>query len=330
MEFSNDTDCPGALFRSELEPDMIYNSVLARVRYRLLNEARLERLADEPRLVDIRRQPESDEYGLLEPDEFTARSGTDLIILGDAVTEDESTRVVDVRVTAGPYDLTVRVFGDRVWENSLVRGLVPSPPQPFTALPITLRNAFGGAAVGQYGPVPFPRNPDGKGYYLDKREAMGRPLPNIEDPHDLIRDWDDRPAPIGIGPYPSNWGLRLEPCLSFDPNTGEPMFSPESSLHDRAHPRLSGQRLNEGERVHIQGMRDGPGIEFDLPSCPLEVELRLGQGVHVRSLWLEEVLVDLRSCHIDLTYRKVFHYAFKPFQVRRTRLRWREGSSSQE
>lgn len=321
MEFFNETGCPAALFRSELQPDKLYNSVVARIRHRLLPDGLLERV-DDPRLTDIRRQPAGDEYGQLEPDVLSPRSGTDLIVLGDAVAPDEPVSDMDIAVSAGPYDLTLRVFGDRVWDSTLTRGLTPAPSKPFTTLPVTLRNAYGGASVGEYGPLPFPRNPDGKGYYLSKREATGRPLPNIEDPGCPIRDWDDRPEPVGFGPYPSTWALRHEPCVRTDPTTGKPKFTPTPGLHDRAHPRLSGQRLHDGEIVRIHGMSVGPQIAFTLPPCPIEVKIQIHEKVHVRSPWLEEVLVDLRTNLVDLTYRKVFDYAFKPFQTRTTTLRW--------
>jgi hypothetical protein len=322
MDFFNDTGCPGALFRSELQPDKMYNSLIVRIRHRLLPDGQLERVADAEQPPDVRRQPAEDEYGLLEPDVFDVRSGTDLIVFGDAVAPDGPVTAMNVAVSAGPYDLTLRVFGDRVWETTLGKGLAPTPAKPFTRLPVTLRNAYGGASAGEYGPLPFSRNPDGKGYYLSKREAIGRPLPNVEDPAALICDWDDRPAPVGVVPYPSTWALRHEPCVRIDATTGKPIFTPTPGLHDRAHPRLSGQRLHAGEVVRIRGMSASPEVAFTLPPCPVEVRIRIHEKVHVRDPWLEEVLVDLRTDLVDLTYRKVFDYAFKPFQTRTTTLCW--------
>lgn len=321
MQFVNETGCPGALLRSELEPDRMYNSVIARIRHELLPDGSLARVVD-PGPTDIRRQPVSDDYGTLEPDEFDPRSGTDVIVLGDAVTLEPVT-AMDVSVSAGAYALTLRVFGDRLWDSTLTRGLAPTPPTPFTRLPVTLRNAFGGAAPAEYGPVPFARNPDGKGYCLFKRDAPGRPLPNVEDPGSLIRAWDDQPDPVGVGPYSPFWALRVEPCVRVDPATDKPVFTPMPGRHDRAHPRLSGQRLQDGDYVRIRGMSPSGELAFTIPPCPLEVHVHLHLKQYVRAPWLEEVLIDLRTNHVDLTYRKVFDYDFKPFQTRKTALRWR-------
>jgi hypothetical protein len=244
-------------------------------------------------------------------------------VLGDAVARGEETPAMRVHIKAGPYDVAVNVFGDRVWERALgAVSLTPSPPRPFRRMPVTLRNAFGGAAPAEYGPLPFFQNPLGKGYYLTKEQALGQPLPNVESPLAPIASWSDRPEPIGIGPYPAAFGLRLLKVFEPDVERQDVSFHPERGMCDLAHPVLSGQRV-EGGVVRVAGMSEAGTVELELPDRPFEVCAILGPHTYVRDLELEEILVDMRSSLVDLTYRKLFKYEFVPHQIRQTILRRR-------
>src|SRR5690348_15972802 len=76
-------------------------------------------------------------------------------------------------------------------------------------MPITWANAFGGAG--------YPQNPLGKGY-APIRDDRGEhhPLPNIEDPRRLISRPNERPAPMGFGPYDLTWPQRYAKIGTYD------------------------------------------------------------------------------------------------------------------
>jgi hypothetical protein len=78
-------------------------------------------------------------------------------------------------------------------------------------------HAFGGKIRGEYGELAWPANPAGKGYCLSEATAPGTALPNIEDPRAPIRRWDDRPDPVGVAPYPSDWFLRQRDVVELRP-----------------------------------------------------------------------------------------------------------------
>lgn len=103
-----------------------------------------------------------------------------------------------VRVKLGPIDKSLYVIGDRTW------GLLGmSDPVPFTEMPVTWRNAFGGEG--------FARNPLGKGHG-DKAAA----LPNIESPKHLIRARGDCPMPAGFDGYDATWPQRFSKIGTYD------------------------------------------------------------------------------------------------------------------
>lgn len=326
MKLVNDSGQPAELMQGEINPGQMHGSVLARMRCMLHPDSSLTLATGDDALLDLRRDPTEDDYGVIEPDIPYPRVATDVIVLADARCPDGPQVATKVGLSIGPYTQELLVVGDRVWEKSL-GAITPSSPTPFERMPLTWANAFGGAAQGPYGPIKWPANPQGKGYVLDAKAAVGQPLPNIEDPEHPIRAWDDRPEPVGFGPYPSNWGLRLRQCTEVVPGPqreAKLVMHPERGMFDRAHPRLSGQLVRPGDPVVITGTSFAPRVAFVLPPCPFEAEIHIGSKSWVRELELEELLLDLRHGVVELSYRKLLKYPFVPHQRREMVLRVRQ------
>lgn len=328
MKFENASGFAAHLYRTELRKDEILCSLLVRVRY-VLEDGRTLRLAEgDDGCRDVRREAlDLGEYGTVENDSLYPRRGTDVIVLGDAIPpggkESVATRV---RLSAGPYLMALNVFGDRVWEKLFgAATLTASPPRPFSRMPVTYRNAYGGSATTEVGKVPSPNNPIGKGFYVTKEEALGQPLPNVELADQPIQSFEDRPDPGGFGPYSPAWGLRVRDLVEVE--SGKITPRPDRGLFDRAHPALSAKRLASGDRFELTGMTAGKPVDFTLPECPVEVEVFLGGATHVRSLHIEEVLVDLRPDRarptVELAFRKMFKYLIVPYERRTATLRRR-------
>lgn len=86
---------------------------------------------------------------------------------------------------------SVHVTGDRYWLGGLTG---TSKPVPFSEMPITWNNAFGGKD--------FDQNPSGKGIHKEKTE-LGEDLvsmPNIEYSNQLLTGLKQRPTPAGFAP----------------------------------------------------------------------------------------------------------------------------------
>lgn len=96
-----------------------------------------------------------------------------------------------VRFAVGTWSKTLRVVGRRAWSDHRI-GAVASAPLPFTTIALTWANAFGGSD--------FALNPAGKG--------LADELPNLEYPHEPIKNFSDRPAPAGFGPISPLWSHR--------------------------------------------------------------------------------------------------------------------------
>ena len=326
MKLVNETRHPAALFRGEMQPGLMHAALLTRVRYRCDRQGGLVQLApDDPdALKELRTDKVEDEYGTLEADIAFPRAGTDVIIFADAAAP-RPTHSMTVGVRVGPYQQSLLITGDRTWQRT-ARGIVASAPAPFDRMPLTYAHAYGGKARSSHGELANPANPLGKGYYLDEASAIDHPLPNIEDPRQPIRRWDDRPDPVGLAPYPPEWLLRQRDVVQFDGEANKMQIHPERGMFDRAHPTLSGQLVRPGDPVEITGTAFAPRLALKIPPCPVEMVLTLGERVHVRELELEEVLLDLRVGLVDLGYRKLCSYDFVAFQPRSMILRARTGA----
>ncbi len=137
------------------------------------------------------------EDGLL--DEFNPKTRGELLVTGRCYPPGRIARPASsVRVQLGPINKSLYVIGDRTW------GLLGmSDPTPFTEMPVTWRNAFGGKD--------FARNPLGKGHG-DK----SAPLPNIESPRHLIHARNDCPTPAGLDGYDLTWPQRFSKIGTHD------------------------------------------------------------------------------------------------------------------
>lgn len=189
-----------------------------------------------------------------------------------------------VRVTLGAIDKRLAVVGDRFWQND-----VPTPPVPFTTLPITWSHAFGGPG--------FDKNPYGKGVtHVPIAGKPALPLPNIERYGQLIRSPGERPEPAGLSPMDGMFAQRKARGGTYDkryleewfpglPGDADPLFfnvAPEDQwLPREALSGVAGGPFFSGdEQYTIENMHpDEPRITGRLPglSARLFVTRRMGQ-----------------------------------------------------
>ncbi len=136
-------------------------------------------------------------------DYWIGKPAVDVVVKGMAFAPGGTpTYQMSVSVKVDRTEKSVMVTGDRVARFD-TRGVCEfSRPEPFTQMPITWDNAYGGidkrvpvdeqdpkyylvqAAVDH--PGLYPRNPFGKGYLVDARPNEEYPLPNVEDPKELL------------------------------------------------------------------------------------------------------------------------------------------------
>ena len=214
---------------------------------------------------------------------------TDILVVGHAhAPPGSAVTQLDCGFKVGGLQKVLRVFGDRRWG---ARGA--SDPEPFRKMPLVYERAYGGVDAKSETPERDWdwRNPVGTGYAVSARNAQGLRLPNIEDPKNLIKSWDDRPSPAGFGAIASHWQPRVGFGGTYDEQwqkTRAPLLA--ADLDDRffqsapadqqANGFLRGREpvilLNLTPRGHWDG-RNGR-LQFNLPRLFLGFETRFYDG----------------------------------------------------
>lgn len=264
------------------------------------------------------------------PGDFTlAKPATDVLIVGSAYApHGEPLPELDVTVDIAGCRKTIRVFGDRIWERTLLSGLRPSRPIPFACMPLRYERAFGGTTKNGT----FMQNPLGTGFYaLDPRAAVNAPLPNLERPEALIRDLRDQPLPIGLGvlgrnfqpraafagTYNQAWREQRFPFLpsDFDPRYYQSAPLDQQFVRQRGHEsQVAG--LRGGERIQLAGLTPNGFLTFTLPKVSVPMQHRYVDRILDVESCLDTVILEPDRQRCTMVYSGVAPLMNKPTLLR--------------
>jgi len=211
-----------------------------------------------------------------------------------------------IRFSVGPVNKTIRVFGNRYWEKNFDRiGSLVIGPKPFKSIDVSFENAYGGKDPNDPGGFMFYAfNPIGKGYTNKDSGLKGLALPNLEDPRQPIKHWQDRVVPKSFGPVGRTWMPRFQRAGTYDTRWLEHRSPELPEDFDEAYyncapvdQQIAGY-LRGDEEVRIDNMHP----EYPLFRCRLP-------GVRVRSFvdrktqeksQLEEIPMNLDTLWVDM------------------------------
>jgi len=241
------------------------------------------------------------------------KPATDVYICGDACApHGHPVTAMDVNIRVGPCGVDLRVLGDRVWERAATLGVRPSDPAPFVKMPLVWERGYGGVAKSStlQRPAFEPRNPIGCGFETNRQDAIGMPIPNIEDPRQLLGSVADRPRPVGVGPIARHWQPRASYAGTYDdawkrqraplwPLDLDERFFCSAPSYLQASPRLTG-----GETVVLLGLHPNGPIRFRLPTLRLRTVSRfLDDDATERTPVLDGVLIEADVRRLTMYYR---------------------------
>ncbi len=268
-------------------------------------------------IADEQLKPEEADVYWVEPgkssiksasDMHIGKSATDIIMLGHACVPDKKEAAqMDVGLTVGQVSKTVRVFGDRRWQDGRI-----SAPTPFKTMALVYEKAYGGFHVidGQINSAET-RNPVGRGFAGKRKaeEMNGVPLPNLEDPKQLIRDPMDQPAPACFGFCAPNWHPRVDFAGTYDENwkkTRAPYLPRDFDKRflNTAHPDLIYPGfLQGGEPVKITGMHPKGVLQFDVPKVGLATQITMAGNVAQPDFDLDTLVLDPNQLQLSMVWR---------------------------
>jgi len=257
-------------------------TVVVKATYDIISPTQL-RLAEEQEPVSLEGaywgDPETASLKY-EPEVAFYKPATDVVLIGTAFGAGSRDTELMSGIKIGPMQKIVKVFGDRFWEKRIA-GASMTPPQSIEAIPLRYEMAFGGAdprgdkddrvCVDM-------RNPVGKGFQ-DLKSPINDwvPLPNLEDPNQLIHRFTDRPQPVGFGYQSGHWQARSQYAGTYDATWDEER-SPllpidfDRRFFNGASPGLIANGFLSGdEQVVIANASTMGKLQFSLPSIPAPI-----------------------------------------------------------
>lgn len=241
-------------------------------------------------------------------DYHIGKPSTDIIMLGHACAPDKKTATqLDVSLSVGQVAKTVRVFGDRRWRHGRM-----TPTATFTTIPLVYEKAYGGIHITKDKVVESDlRNPVGRGFAGSRNdEDMDDvPLPNLEDPANLITTPTDQPAPACFGACAPNWQPRVNYAGTYDEQwqTSRAPYLPQD--FDRrflnvAHPDLvCPDYLQGGEQIRITHMHPRGELKFEVPRVQLLTRVKLAGKELMPVSYLESLILEPNQLRMSLVWR---------------------------
>ncbi len=236
------------------------------------------------------------------------KPSTDIIMLGHAIApNDIKVSQMDVNLSVGHVNKSIRVFGDRVWDNGYI-----STALPFASMPLVYEKSFGGIHKENGNIIAGEaRNPVGCGYSGKRKskEMNGLPVPNLEDPKKLLQNIGDIVTPAGFGFISPSWQPRLSFAGTYDDNwqkTQAPYLPKDFDLRflNMSHPDLIYPGyLQGGEPVQITGVHAKGPLQFNLPVVALSADVAVKSRVEQPVFNLETLLIESDQLILSMTWK---------------------------
>ncbi len=295
-----------ALFPNEDAVDTLY--VIVKATFNIAKDFTLADDQPEPVAADVYWTEPGKSSLKFASDMHIGKSATDIIMIGHACApEQKETTQLDVGLSVGKVKKQVRVFGERQWQDGRI-----TAPAAFKTMALVYEKAFGGDhVIADKLDSADTRNPVGKGFAGKRKveEMNGMPLPNLEDPAQLIRDYTDTPNPACFACCAPNWQPRVEFAGTYDEvwKTTRAPYLPtdfDKRFLNVAHPDLVYPGfLQGGEPVRISGMHPKGDLQFDVPQVGLATQITMAGNVEQPDFELDTLLLDPNQLKLSMVWR---------------------------
>jgi hypothetical protein len=221
---------------------------------------------------------------------------------------------VPVTLQVGALSKSFNVVGNRVYQAGALYMAV-SEAAPFTAMPISYNNAFGG--VDRSSPDPakhrwYPLNYAGVGFHADtSAKAMdGKPLPNTEEVGRPVSKPGGGYKPMAFGPVGRSWQPRIKWAGTYDQKWRDETFPfLPKDFDDRYFQAAPEDQQTDyptgGERVVLTNLTPQGRTAFRLPErlrLPVVFFLRDGTAKEVPAV-VDAVLLEPDQKRFALVWR---------------------------
>lgn len=190
---------------------------------------------------------------------------------------------VQASISFGPIHKKVVVYGDRVWEPGAVTA-VPGSLRPFTVQPFSYGSAFGGIDSprdDEKSHATFLPNPIGRGFHArtPSDRLLGKPLPNVFAPGELLQTPQGKCTPVALGPIGRGWLPRYKLAGTYDQKWIDERFPFLPDDFDEAYFQCSppDQQVpypTGGEEVTLLNLAPTPRLIFKVPTLDLPIAFK--------------------------------------------------------
>jgi hypothetical protein len=188
---------------------------------------------------------------------------------------------VTVSLRVGAMTKSFEVVGKRVWKRGVML-VTSTDPEPFTVMPFSYDNAFGGVDRSQKDQDKhrwYSTNHAGVGYheYLDPEFVDGKSLPNTEETGRRVTDPRGKYRPMAFGPVGRAWQPRPKLAGTYDQKWIDERFPFLPADFDERYFQAAAddQQIDHprgGEQVELVNLTPEGQTEFKLPKMSVPFE----------------------------------------------------------
>lgn len=166
---------------------------------------------------------------LYEVDYAPIKHRCDVLLVGSAYAPGgKPVTKMAVTLKVGPISKSFQVVGNRCWEKGFF-SISASQPRPFTVMPISYNNAFGGVDNTHNDQKKHRAcftNPVGVGFHsnLETKFIKDKPLPNTEELKNPVAKPHGKYQPMSFGPIGRGWQPRSSLAGTYDQNWVDNIF----------------------------------------------------------------------------------------------------------
>lgn len=192
------------------------------------------------------------------------------------------------------------IVGNRLWRVGMF-DCEATEPEPFTEMPISYNNAFGGIDRPSEDPAThrwYSLNHAGLGFHedLSLRNLDGKPLPNTEEMNNPVASPRAKYAPMAFGPLGRAWEPRAQLAGTYDQQwlDNRAPFWPDDfdwRYFQAAPPDQQLDCLTGGEDVLLRNLTPDGERHFTIPKLDVPVVLVYQQGKDVLTTAVADTLV---------------------------------------
>jgi hypothetical protein len=207
---------------------------------------------------------------------------------------------VNVSIRVGTISKSFRVVGNRSWVK-LWFLTIPGAPEPFSVMPISYDNAFGGADLTHPNPKQhrtFLKNHVGKGFHhnLTKEAIQGKPLPNTEELRRSVTNPRRDYRPMAFGPVGRAWQPRPKFAGTYDRKWLDNDFPFLPSDFDEHYYQAAPEDqqidyLHGGEEVVLLNLTPRGRTKFKVPTISVPVAFYFNNGEEKETLAANDTII---------------------------------------